>query len=97
MKSAKSTGIRVGNWLSQRQAQALLTAPDISTVRGLRDRAILAVLPGHDQGLDLVAGLRTPRSPLDGSIILLGDQLPVPSQQRLRRHQRGDFFEKLLT
>ena len=33
VKSAKSTGIRVGNWLSQRQAQALLSAPDISTVR----------------------------------------------------------------
>ena len=43
MKSWKSTGIRVGNWLSQKQAQALLSAPDISTVRGLRDRAILAV------------------------------------------------------
>ena len=46
VKSVKSTGIRVGNWLSQRQAQALLSAPDISTVRGLRDRAILAVLLG---------------------------------------------------
>jgi hypothetical protein len=28
-------GIRAGNWLSQRQAQALLSAPDISTLRGL--------------------------------------------------------------
>jgi site-specific recombinase XerD len=46
VKSVKSTGIRVGNWLSQRQAQALLNSPDISTVRGLRDRAILAVLLG---------------------------------------------------
>jgi integrase len=46
VKSVKSTGIRVGNWLSQRQAQALLSAPDISTIRGLRDRAILAVLLG---------------------------------------------------
>jgi site-specific recombinase XerD len=46
VKSVKSTGIRVGNWLSQRQAQALLSAPDISTVVGLRDRAILAVLLG---------------------------------------------------
>jgi integrase len=45
VKSVKSTGIRVGNWLSQRQAQALLSAPDI-TVSGLRDRAILAVLLG---------------------------------------------------
>jgi site-specific recombinase XerD len=46
VKSVKSTGIRVGNWLSQRQAQALLSAPDIATVNGLRDRAILAVLLG---------------------------------------------------
>jgi integrase len=46
VKSAKSTGIRVGNWLSLKQAQALLSAPDISTVKGLRDRAILAVLLG---------------------------------------------------
>ena len=46
VKSAKTQGIRTGNWLSQRQAQALLSAPDISTLRGLRDRAILAVLLG---------------------------------------------------
>jgi site-specific recombinase XerD len=46
VKSAKTQGIRTGTWLSQRQAQALLSAPDISTLRGLRDRAILAVLLG---------------------------------------------------
>jgi site-specific recombinase XerD len=46
VKSAKTQGIRTGNWLSQWQAQALLSAPDISTLRGLRDRAILAVLLG---------------------------------------------------
>src|SRR5271167_2804140 len=46
VRSAKSVGIRTGNWLSVRQAQSLLNAPDISTVRGLRDRAILAVLLG---------------------------------------------------
>jgi site-specific recombinase XerD len=46
VKSAKTQGIRTGNWLSQRQAQALLSAPDITTLRGLRDRAILAVLIG---------------------------------------------------
>jgi hypothetical protein len=32
VKSAKTQGIRVGNWLSLRQAQALLSAPDITTV-----------------------------------------------------------------
>ena len=46
VRSAKSVGIRMGNWLSVRQAQSLLNAPDITTVRGLRDRAILAVLLG---------------------------------------------------
>jgi site-specific recombinase XerD len=46
VKSVKSVGIRVGNWLSQRQAQALLSAPDITTVAGLRDRAVLGVLLG---------------------------------------------------
>jgi site-specific recombinase XerD len=46
VKSAKSVGIRMGNWLSVRQAQSLLNAPDVTTVRGLRDRAILAVLLG---------------------------------------------------
>src|SRR6266478_2254001 len=46
VRSAKSVGIRMGNWLSVRQAQSLLNAPDVTTVRGLRDRAILAVLLG---------------------------------------------------
>jgi len=36
----------LGNWLSVKQAQALLNAPDIATTKGLRDRAILAVLLG---------------------------------------------------
>jgi hypothetical protein len=34
VKGAKSKGVRVGNWLSVRQAQTLLNAPDISTKRG---------------------------------------------------------------
>jgi site-specific recombinase XerD len=38
--------VRVGNWLSVQQAQKLLNAPDISTKKGLRDRAMLAVLLG---------------------------------------------------
>jgi len=46
VKSVKSTGIRVGNWLTLRQSQALLSAPDVATVKGLRDRAIIAVLLG---------------------------------------------------
>jgi site-specific recombinase XerD len=46
VKGAKSKGARVGNWLSVRQAQMLLNAPDVSTKKGLRDRAMPAVLLG---------------------------------------------------
>jgi integrase/recombinase XerD len=46
VRSAKSVGICMGNWLSLKQAQVLLNTPDIATLRGLRDRAILAVLLG---------------------------------------------------
>src|ERR1700693_2960644 len=46
VKGAQSVGVRVGNWLSVQQAQKLLNAPDISTKKGLRDRAMLAILLG---------------------------------------------------
>jgi site-specific recombinase XerD len=46
VKGAKSKGVRVGNWLSVQQAQKLLNAPDVNTQKGLRDRAMLAVLLG---------------------------------------------------
>src|SRR5437870_8279875 len=46
VKGVASKGVRLGNWLSIRQAQALLNAPDANTAKGLRDRAILAVLLG---------------------------------------------------
>jgi site-specific recombinase XerD len=61
VKSAKSIGIRVGNWLSLRQAQALLSAPDIATAKGLRDRAILAVLLGCGLRRSEVAALTLQR------------------------------------
>jgi site-specific recombinase XerC len=46
VKGVKTRGVRVGNWLSLRQAQNLLSAPDVATVKGRRDRAILAILLG---------------------------------------------------
>ena len=41
-----SKGVRLGNWLTAKQAQALLNAPDATNIKGMRDRAILAVLVG---------------------------------------------------
>jgi site-specific recombinase XerD len=46
VKGVASKGIRLGNWLSVKQAQTLLNTPDTTTAKGLRDRAILAVLLG---------------------------------------------------
>ena len=46
IRGVRTHGIRVGNWLSLQQAQALLNAPDIGTKKGLRDRAMFAVLLG---------------------------------------------------
>jgi integrase len=46
VKGVASKGVRVGNWLSVQQAQKLLNAPGATTTKGLRDRAILAVLLG---------------------------------------------------
>ena len=44
VKGVASKGVRLGNWLTAKQAQALLNAPAATTNKGLRDRAILAVL-----------------------------------------------------
>src|SRR5450432_2658240 len=46
IKGVRAKGVRIGNWLSMRQAQTLLNTPDATTTKGLRDRAILAVLLG---------------------------------------------------
>jgi integrase/recombinase XerD len=46
VKGVKTAGVRAGNWLSREQAQTLINAPDVETLKGLRDRALLAVLIG---------------------------------------------------
>lgn len=46
IKGVRQEGTRTGNWLHKQQAQQLLDAPDASTLKGLRDRAILALLLG---------------------------------------------------
>ena len=46
VKGVRTEGRRFGNWLTKEQAQALLNAPDTSTLKGKRDQALLAVLLG---------------------------------------------------
>jgi integrase len=60
VKGVKSTGVRMGNWLSLRQAQDLLSSPNITTLKGLRDRAMLAVLLGCGLRRSEVAALTFP-------------------------------------
>ena len=45
-QGAKRSGVRLGRWLTAEQAESLLTLPDLGTVKGIRDRAILALLIG---------------------------------------------------
>ncbi len=46
VKGIRQEGRRTGNWLTREQAQSLLEAPVTSTLKGRRDRALLAVLIG---------------------------------------------------
>jgi hypothetical protein len=46
VKGAKKLGVRFGNWLTADEARQLWQAPDPDTLKGKRDRAILAVLLG---------------------------------------------------
>lgn len=46
VKGPRRLGRRTGRWLSAEQAQALITSPPAHTIRGRRDRAILALLIG---------------------------------------------------
>lgn len=57
VKGVAMHGIRAGLWLTKDQAQALINAPDIRTIKGLRDRAILAVMLGGGLRRSEVAAL----------------------------------------
>ncbi len=46
VKGAKKLGVRLGNWLTVEEARSLWQLPNMNTVKGKRDQAILAVLLG---------------------------------------------------
>src|SRR5271168_1720106 len=46
VKSSKKLGMRLGNWLTAVEARTLWQLPDTTTLKGKRDRAILALLLG---------------------------------------------------
>lgn len=57
VQGVASHGVRAGNWLTLEEAQVLINAPDITTLKGLRDRAVLAVLLGGGLRRSEVAAL----------------------------------------
>ncbi|MGH9615010.1 MAG: tyrosine-type recombinase/integrase, partial [Bryobacteraceae bacterium] len=46
VKGIKKEGIRTGNWLTAHQAEKLINAAGTETLKGKRDRALLAILIG---------------------------------------------------
>jgi site-specific recombinase XerD len=46
VKGVKKLGVRLGNWLSAKEARDLWQSPDAESLKGKRDRAIIAVLLG---------------------------------------------------
>ena len=58
VKGAKRVGVRMGNWLTADQSRTLLAAFDVRTVKGCRDRAMLALMLGCGLRRGEVAELR---------------------------------------
>src|SRR5215467_4518166 len=58
VKGAKRIGVRLGNWLTVEQSRALLQAVDVETVKGRRDRAMLALMLGCGLRRGEVAALK---------------------------------------
>jgi len=46
VKGIETAGVKTGNWLDKEQAETFINTPITKTLKGLRDRAILAVLVG---------------------------------------------------
>ena len=46
VRGIRLQGVRIGKWLNAASAQALLGIPDSDSIKGIRDRAVLAVLIG---------------------------------------------------
>jgi site-specific recombinase XerD len=44
IKGVRRRGVRIGNWLTASQAEQLLSTPNIKTLKGKRDTALLSVL-----------------------------------------------------
>jgi site-specific recombinase XerD len=92
--------------LTKHQAQKLLRQPDTSTIKGLRDRAILAAILGCGLQRSEVVGLRVDSlQRRDGhtTLVLSDRAIPVPTWTqdainaylKCGRHKRGPLFRSI--
>jgi site-specific recombinase XerC len=56
-KGAKRSGLRLGQWLTAEQAEKLMAIPDLTTIKGIRDSAAIALLIGAGLRRSELAGL----------------------------------------
>ena len=56
-KGVRRSGVRLGHWLTAEQAERLLTLPNLETIKGVRDAAVLALLVGAGLRRVELAGL----------------------------------------
>jgi site-specific recombinase XerC len=56
-RGAQRHGVRLGHWLTGEQAERLLVLPDLSTLKGQRDHAVLSLLLGAGLRRSEVSGL----------------------------------------
>lgn len=67
VKGVRQQGTRTGKWLSKNETERLLSAPPIDTLKGQRDRAVLAVLVGCGVRREEISSLRLDQiQPRDG-------------------------------
>jgi site-specific recombinase XerD len=46
VKGMKREGVRIGNWLTAPESESFINSPNLNTLKGKRDRALLAILIG---------------------------------------------------
>lgn len=46
VRGLKREGVRIGNWLSAAESESFIRLPDVNTLKGKRDKALLAILVG---------------------------------------------------
>jgi site-specific recombinase XerD len=85
VRGAKALGTRAGNWLTRAQSEKLLSLPDIETLKGKRDRALLALFVSAGMPREELATLlRHQMQQRDGRwclVDLVGKGIPDWSQQ----------------